>query len=229
MKIFSALFASLLLCAAQHATGADCMDLTGTGLGTAGGRLAADFAPASIGGKPALRVTPRKTATDGLVILPLDDFRDGEIRIKLWSELRPDASPDARGFAGLAFRIAADAKAFDYFYVRPDNARAASQVRRNHSMQYAAYPDHPWEVLRKAEPEKYESYADMGLGEWIDIRALVKDGAAQFYINGSVHPSLVVEDLKLAPRAGAVGLWVGPGTVAHFAEVCVMRPLPSQA
>lgn len=227
MKIFPALFASLMLHAAQPATAAVCMDLSGTGLTSAGGRLAADFAPASVEGKAALRVTPQKTGTDGLVILPLDDFRDGEIRLKVWSELRPDASLDARGFAGLAFRVKADATAFDYFYVRPDNARAASQVRRNHSLQYAAYPDHPWEVLRKAEPGKYESYADMGLGEWIGIRALVKDGAAQFYVNGALHPSLVVQDLKLAPGSGAVGLWVGPGTVAHFAEVCVTRsPLP---
>lgn len=227
MKIFSSLFAGLFLCAAQHVAAADCIDLSSAAIRSAGGRLAADFAWSSIDGKPALRITPGKTATDGLVILPLGDFRDGEIRIRLWSELRPDASPDARGFAGLAFRIkadaAADAKAFEYFYVRPDNARAASQVRRNHSMQYASYPNHPWEVLRKAEPEKYESYADMGMKEWIGIRALVKDGAAQFYVNGAVHPSLVVEDLKLAPSGGAVGLWVGPGTVAHVAEACVMR------
>jgi hypothetical protein len=223
MKTFSALLASLMLHAAQPAVAAECMDLSGTGLKTAGGRLAADFAPASIDRKAALRVTAQKTGADGLVILPFEDFRDGEIRLKVWSELRPDASLDARGFAGLAFRVKADAKAFDYFYVRPDNARAASQLRRNHSLQYAAYPDYPWEVLRKAEPGKYESYADMGLGEWIGIRALVKDGAAQFYVNGAAHPSLVVEDLKLAPGSGAIGLWVGPGTVAHFAEVCVMR------
>lgn len=223
MKTFSALLASLMLHAAQPAVAAECMDLSGTGLKTAGGRLAADFAPASIDRKAALRVTAQKTGTDGLVILPFEDFRDGEIRLKVWSELRPDASLDARGFAGLAFRVKADAKAFDYFYVRPDNARAASQLRRNHSLQDAAYPDYPWEVLRKAEPGKYESYADMGLGEWIGIRALVKDGAAQFYVNGAAHPSLVVEDLKLAPGSGAIGLWVGPGTVAHFAEVCVMR------
>lgn len=223
MKIFPTFFAGLLLCAAQHDAAADCIDLSSTALRSAGGRLAADFTPSSIDGKPTLRITPGKTATDGLVILPLEDFRDGEIRIRLWSELRPDASADARGFAGLAFRIKADAKAFEYFYVRPDNARAASQVRRNHSLQYASYPDHPWEVLRKAEPGKYESYADMGMKEWIGIRALVKDGAAQFYINGAARPSLVVEDLKLAPGGGAIGLWVGPGTVAHVAEACVMR------
>ena len=93
----------------------------------------------------------------------------------------------------------------------------------------AGQPDYPWDVLRKAEPEKYESYADMGLGEWISIRALVKDGQAQFYVNGASHPSLVVEDLKLAPAPGAIGLWVGPGTVAHFADVCVMRQVLTQA
>jgi len=202
---------------------ADCLDLSSTTLRSASGRLAATHAPSSVDGQATLRISPKEPGTDALVVLPLGDFRDGEIRLRLWSELRADAAPDARGFAGVAFRVAEEGKAFEYFYVRPSNGRARSQVRRNHSLQYASHPDHPWEVLRKAEPEKYESYADMGLGEWISIRALVKDGSAQFYVNGAAHPGLVVEDLKLAPAAGAIGLWVGPGTVAHFADVCVMR------
>lgn len=222
MKIFPTLLAVLALSAAP-ASAADCLDLAGSTPMSPGGRLAAVHTPSSVDGRPTLRVSPKETGTDGLLILPLGDFKDGEIRLRLWSELRPDASLDARGFAGIAFRIAGEGRAFEYFYVRPSNARSSSQVRRNHSMQYASYPDHPWEVLRKNEPEKYESYADMGLGEWISIRALVKDGSAQFYVNGATHPSLVVEDLKLAPAAGALGLWVGPGTVAHFADVCVMR------
>lgn len=222
MKIFPTLLASLALCAAP-ATAADCLDLSKATPRSSAGRLATVHAPSSIDGQATLKVSAKDTGTDALLILPLGEFRDGEIRLRLWSELRPDASPDARGFAGLAFRIAGEGGAFDYFYVRPSNGRSSSQVRRNHSLQYASYPDHPWEVLRKAEPEKYESYADMGLGEWIGIRALVKNGAAQFYINGSVHPNLVVEDLKLGTGGGAVGLWVGPGTVAHFADMCVMR------
>lgn len=222
MKMLSSLLLSLALCASP-ALAADCLDLGGSQLRSAGGRLAAAYAPAQIDGQPTLVVTPKEAGTDGLVLLPLGDFRDGEIRLRLWSELRPDAAQDARGFAGIAFRVAGAGSAFEYFYVRPANARAPSQVRRNHSLQYASYPDHPWEVLRKAEPEKYESYADMGLGEWIGIRALVKDGSALFYINGATHPSLVVEDLKLAPAGGALGLWVGPGTVAHFTDVCVLR------
>lgn len=222
MKILSTLLATIALCAVP-AMAADCFDPSSPALRSAGGRLAATYAPSSIDGQATLRLSPKDAGTDGLLILPLGEFRDGEIRLKVWSELREDASLDARGFAGIAFRIAGEANAFEYFYVRPANGRAASQVRRNHSVQYASYPDHPWEVLRKAEPEKYESYADMGLGEWIGIRALVKDGSAQFYVNGASHPSLVVEDLKLAPAKGAIGLWVGPGTVAHFADVCVMR------
>lgn len=222
MKILLPLLASLALCGTP-AVAADCLDPGGSQPRSAAGRLAANHAPSSIGGQPTLMASARQAGTDALVLLPLGDFRDGEIRLRLWSELAPDASRDARGFAGIAFRVAGEGKAFEYFYVRPSNARAPSQVRRNHSLQYASYPDHPWEVLRKAEPEKYESYADMGLGEWISIRALVKDGSALFYVNGATHPSLVVEDLKLAPAAGALGLWVGPGTVAHFADVCVLR------
>lgn len=222
MKILASLLASLAMSAAP-ALAADCLDPGSSLPRSAGGRLAAAHAPSTIDGRPTLMVSPREAGTDALVLLPLGDFRDGEIRLRLWSELRPDAAPDARGFAGIAFRVAGEGKAFEYFYVRPANGRASSQVRRNHSLQYASYPDHPWEVLRKAEPEKYESYADMGLGEWISIRALVKDGSALFYVNGASHPSLVVEDLKRVPAAGAIGLWVGPGTVAHFADVCVLR------
>jgi len=222
MKLIATI-TTALLCAVQQPAAADCLDTASAGLRTPGGRLAASFTPSIVDGRTALKASPKAAGTDALVILPLGDIVDGEITLRLRSELRPDASPDARGFAGLAFRVAGDARAFEYFYVRPANARASSQVRRNHSLQYASHPDHPWEVLRKAEPEKYESYADMALGEWITLRAVVRGRSAQFYVNGAQQPSLVVEDLKLAPAAGSVGLWVGPGTVAHFADVCVLR------
>jgi hypothetical protein len=34
-------------------------------------------------------------------------------------------------------------------------------------------------------------------------------------------PALIVNDLKQPVAAGAIALWVGPGTVAHFADLNV--------
>jgi hypothetical protein len=54
-------------------------------------------------------------------------------------------------------------------YIRPANGRVDDQIRRNHSIQYYAYPDLKFDKLRQIGTEKYESYLDMGLNKWITI------------------------------------------------------------
>ena len=69
-------------------------------------------------------------------------------------------------------------------------------------------------------PEQYESYADMGLNEWITLKIVVLDSQAKLFINNSKQPSLIVNDLKLGPNAaGAIGLWVDGGTEGYFSDV----------
>ncbi|MDP4400325.1 hypothetical protein QR508_24095, partial [Escherichia coli] len=89
----------------------------------------------------------------------------------------------ARGFIGIAFRINNNASQFESIYIRPTNGRANDQVRRNHSIQYFSYPDYPFSRLRKETPEQYESYADMGLNEWITLKIVVLDSQAKLFIN----------------------------------------------
>jgi hypothetical protein len=72
-------------------------------------------------------------------------------------------------------------------------------------------------------PERYESYADMEPGRWVHIRAVVQGSSARFFVNRAAQPSLVVNDLKLGAGGGKLGLWVGPGTVGHFANLQVTR------
>ena len=43
----------------------------------------------------------------------------------------------------------------------------------------------------------------------------------QLYLNDAEYPTFIVNDLKLGESGGGVGLWVGPGTDAHFAEIKV--------
>lgn len=143
-------------------------------------------------------------------------FKNGTIEVKVLSRLLKNAPEFARGFIGIAFRIADNNSKFECIYIRPTNGRADDQLRRNHSIQYFAYPDFKFDRLRKDAPGQYESYADMALNEWIKLRIEVKDKQAKLFINDNKQPSLIVNDLKLGGDAGAIGLWVETGTEGFF-------------
>ena len=193
----------------------------------------ADFRPVNtfidadkIEGKKTIRVTkdPKVKAVDEATFARLveSDFRNGIIEVKVLSKLLQDAPDFARGFIGIAFRIDVSNSKFECIYIRPTNGRAEDQLRRNHSTQYFSYPDFKFDRLRKESPEKYESYADMGLNEWITIKIEVKDEKAKLYLNGQEHPVLIVNDLKHgAGASGGIGLWVEVGTEGHFSDLKV--------
>lgn len=149
-------------------------------------------------------------------------FHNGTIELELAAKPLATAGELARGFVGIAFRMADDESKFECIYLRPTNGRAEDQVRRNHSVQYVSYPDFPWQKLRKETPEKYESYVDLVAGEWTKVRIEVQGDKARLYVHGATQPTLIVNDLKHGPdQAGAIGLWVGYGTDAHFANLVV--------
>ena len=174
-------------------------------------------------GRRALRVADAAAADVGdgerLVILSKTEFQDGVIEIDLTGEPGPGAAAGARGFVGMAFRIAPDASKFECFYLRPTNGRADDQVRRNHSTQYISFPDFPWQKLRKEFPEKYESYVDLVPAEWTKVKIEVRGEQARLYIHGNAQPTLLVNDLKLGMAKGAIALFIGPGTIAHFSDL----------
>lgn len=178
-------------------------------------------------GRKALRVTDNAPATAGdgdrLLVLTATDFSAGIIELELSGQVMPNAGETARGFVGVAFRVTSDAAKFECFYLRPTNGRAEDQVRRNHSAQYISHPDFPWHKLRKEFPEKYESYVDLVPGEWTKVKIEVRGTTARLYVHGASQPTLIVNDLKLGESSGAIGLWVGPGTVAHFSNLRVTR------
>lgn len=174
-------------------------------------------------GRKALQVrdaAPAGTGDEGrLAILPKTDFQDGTIEIDLAGEPGPGAGEGARGFVGIAFRVAPDQSRFECIYLRPTNGRAEDQVRRNHSVQYISIPGFPWHLLRKDFPEKYETYVDLVSGEWTKVKIEVRGEKARLYVNGAGQPTLIVNDLKQGSSKGSVALWVGTGTVAHFSNL----------
>src|SRR6185503_14970016 len=111
------------------------------------------------------------------------DFKNGTIEVKVLSRLLPNAPEQARGFIGVAFRINDSNSKFENIYIRPTNGRANNQLRRNRSIQYFSFPDYKFDRLRREAPGEYESYADMGLNEWIVLKIVVKDMQAKLFIN----------------------------------------------
>lgn len=172
-------------------------------------------------GGPALRLQlapdaetpdcPNFALVDGL------DFGDGTIEIELAGQPLPDAPAEARGFVGVAFRVAPDLARFECIYLRPTNGRAPVQLRRNRSVQYFSYPDHKFDRLRAEAPGEYETYVDLVPGAWTRFRLEVAGATARLYVHGAGQPTLIVNDLKHgADLRGAVGLYVDRGTEGFF-------------
>ncbi len=158
---------------------------------------------------------------DKLVILDELQIQDGVIEISLAGAPGGHAGEGARGFVGVAFRVAADMLTYDAFYLRPTNGRANDQLRRNHSAQYISHPEYPWYRLREETPGQYESYVDLVPGAWTQVRIEVSGEQARLYVHGAEQPSLVVNDLKSGQDRGAIALWIGPGTDAYFSNLKV--------
>lgn len=197
--------------------------------------------PTTLDGRPGLRVTmsdkaqqsflklsssererERAPTPEQLVIIDDLEFGDGVIEAEIAGEPMSGAFEGARGFVGIAFRLQADRRTYDAFYVRPANGRSDDQLRRNHSVQYISHPEWTWSRLRNEAPGTYESYVDLVPGEWTKVKIEVRGAQARLFVHGAEQPTLIVKDLKTGPNArGSIALWVGEGTVAHFRNVTV--------
>jgi hypothetical protein len=174
-------------------------------------------------GRPALRVL-HVAGEDGrsLAVLTGTEFQDGIIEVDLAGDVASGLAEGARGFTGVAFRVSPDGSRYECFYLRPYNARADDQERRNHSAQYISMPEFTWRRLRQESPAKYETYVDLAPGEWTKVRIEVRGEKARLYVNGVTQPALVVNDLKHGVIRGAIALWVDVGTIAHFSNLRVV-------
>lgn len=170
--------------------------------------------PAVHAGKAGIRVTA-KADGEQLAILDGIEFSNGVIEVELSGAPASGASEAARGFVGIAFRLANETT-YECFYLRPTNGRADDQLRRNHSTQYISHPEWTWSKLRQEQPGVYESYVDLVPGAWTRVRITVDGSKARLYVHGSDQPALIVNGLKGGAAAGKIALWVGPGTQAHF-------------
>jgi hypothetical protein len=178
-------------------------------------------------GRRAVRIVNEEGKSAGasgaqvLAIVPLSSFLDGTIELNVAGLPRLGAKPGTRGFVGVAFRVHDEGRSYEAFYLRMTNGRAQDQLRRNHSAQYIAQPDFPWNRLRNESPGMYESYCDVDAGAWTRMKVQVVGTTARLYVNGAREPCLIVNDLKLGHVQGNVALWIGSDTVAYFSNLTV--------
>ena len=148
------------------------------------------------------------------------DLKKGSVEVKVLARLLPNAPEIARGFIGVAFRINDDNSKFECIYLRPTNGRSSNQIRRNHSVQYFSYPNYKFEELRKEVYKgQYETYADIGLNEWVTIRIEIKENSVELYLNNQDYPSFIVNEILGNSTSGSIGLWVDIGTEGYFKDL----------
>jgi hypothetical protein len=96
---------------------------------------------------------------------------------------------------------------------------------RNHAVQYFAFPGWKFADLRKEAPGLYETYADIGLDEWITMRVHVTGERAELYLNDARYPSFIVNKMKGTSRAGTIGLYVDVGTEGYFKDLRIISSI----
>lgn len=152
------------------------------------------------------------------------EMENGTIEVKVFSQIMENSPfPAARGFIGLGYRVASDNKNFEGIYLRPSNGRANDQLRRNHSVQYFSYPGYTFNRLRKEANGVYETYADIGLNEWITMRVEIEGEKAVLYINNQKAPSFLVQKMLGISKKGSIALWVEIGTIGYFKDLKVIK------
>ena len=148
------------------------------------------------------------------------DFRNGTIRVKMLARLLPDAPDFARGFIGIVFRVNENNSEFESFYIRPTNGMTDDPVRKAHGCQYFSYPGYTFAYFREFGITEYEAPIHNGLNEWVELRAVIRDDQAEFYLNEEKTPVLSVNGMKHGKDArGSVGFFSEIGTEAFFKDL----------
>jgi hypothetical protein len=187
-----------------------------------------DVAPCVKDGRSTLRIALDASSRAGhygtdfvdkpsFLLLP-DIVTDARIEVDICARLLPGAPDYARGFIGLAYRVQPDFAGYESVYLRPTNGKRhkPDPPRDQRAVQYYAYPDWPFDVLRDQEPGRFEAAADVGLDQWHTLAITVAGSNFAVAVDGK--PTLHGEG-KIVPRSGRIGLWVDIGTEGYFSNL----------
>ncbi|WP_417940762.1 family 16 glycoside hydrolase [Flavobacterium sp. RS13.1] len=159
-----------------------------------------------------LKITENKK--EGIVWLPVKDFKDGTIEIEMRGK-----DVFQRSFIGIAFHGANDNN-YDAVYCRPFNFFAKDSVRRIHAVQYISHPNFTWEKLRKERNAVFEKEIinPPNPNDWFRMKLVIDNTTVKAYINDAVQPSLIVEKLNNR-TSGKLGLFTADSSGGDFKNI----------
>ena len=155
-----------------------------------------------------------KNENDGVAWLNGVEFSDGSIELDIRGK-----DVFQQSFVGIAFH-GIDNRTFDAVYFRPFNFQSTDPARKIHSVQYVAYPDYPWQLLREKFNGKFEKAVIPSPNgtEWFHVKITIKYPKVTVFVNGSSEPALTIEKLNNR-KTGKIGLWVGNNSDGDFANL----------
>jgi len=125
------------------------------------------------------------------------EMRDGVIDVDV-------ATPAARGFFGIQFRIATDGTSGEWIYLRQHKSNAPD------AMQYTPVLNTGlnWQLYNGPG---FTGAVDIPKGEWFHLRVEVTGAQAKLFVKDMSVPALVMNDLKSGNQTGQVALAVLTG------------------
>jgi len=159
-------------------------------------------------GKSGVRLKAKAdsiTGIAGLVVADAIEFTVGVIEIDLKGKsVRPS-------FLGVAFNVA-DERTFEAVYFRPFNFNAGGEFK-SRAVQYIAWPEHPWNELRKNRPGKFEGTVNSvpDHDKWFHARIQIETKQLRVYVNEAKEPCLAVDRLAAGGKGRPLGLFVDTG------------------
>ncbi len=157
-----------------------------------------------------------KSGEEGLVWIPVNDFKNGVIEIKMRGK-----DVFQKSFIGIAFHALNDST-YDAVYCRPFNFLAKDSVRKLHAIQYISHPTFTWKKLREEKNGMYEKeiISPPDPNAWFTLKVLVANNQIKAYINEANEPALTVEKLSTTQN-GKVGIFVGAGSGGDFESISI--------
>jgi len=155
-----------------------------------------------------------KNENDGVAWLNGVEFSNGTVELDIQGK-----DIFQQSFVGIAFH-GTDNKTFDAVYFRPFNFQSTDPVRKIHAVQYVAYPDYPWQILREKFNGKFEKAVipTPNGTEWFHVKITIKYPIVTVFVNGNQEPSLTIEKLNTR-KTGKIGIWVGNNSDGDFANL----------
>jgi hypothetical protein len=164
--------------------------------------LEGNAAPADYQGRACLRLDGGAAIVKGFTL------RDAVIDVDV-------ATPAARGFLGVQFRVSDDGATSEWIYLRQHRSGYPDAIQYTPVLRTGAN----WQLYNGPG---FTAAVDIPRDQWFHLRIEVTGAQAKLFVKDMTTPALVMDDLKTGVESGNLALYVLTG-VTYFSNFTVRR------